>query len=64
MVPQQHACYHCSYCHGLKAKADIIFVDDKPVCRHGDGANSCLEKYREITHPRPVPRTVGFYDMG
>ena len=62
--PDWHAHYNCAYCHGLKAKADIIFVDDAPVCRHGDGINSCREKYHAANHPRSIPRSIGFYDKG
>lgn len=59
-----NAHYTCQWCHGLKAKADIIFIDDVPVCRHGDGAESCREQFYEHSHPRPAVRSLGFYDKG
>lgn len=55
-----HAHYNCIWCHGLKAKADIIFCDEKPVCKEGD----CRDKFYEATRPRSVPRSVGYYDKG
>lgn len=48
MTPEWPARFHCVYCYGLKAKADIIMVDDKPICRHGN----CKEKYYETVRPR------------
>lgn len=56
--PEYNSHYRCVYCHGLKAKADIIFVDDKPICTHG----GCKDAYYRLT--RPVPRSVGYYDKG
>lgn len=50
----------CTWCHAVKNAADIIIVDDKPVCRQGN----CKEKYYESAHPRPAPRARGFYDKG
>ena len=58
IMPNVH--YRCTWCHGLKAKADIVIIDDKPICRIG----KCKEKYYETSHPRPVPRSVGFIDKG
>lgn len=62
--PEYNSHYRCSYCFGLKAKADIIMVDDRPVCRHGDGPTSCKEKYYASTRPRPVERSYPRYDKG
>jgi hypothetical protein len=59
-----HGTYHCQWCHAVKARTDIIFVDDKPVCRHGDGPNSCKEQYYASTRPRPVPRSYARYEHG
>lgn len=42
-----HAHYLCTWCHGLKAKADIIFVDDKPICAIG----GCKDAYYRKTRP-------------
>ena len=58
--PDFHAHYRCAYCHALKAKADIIFVDDQPICRIGD----CKEKFYAQNHPRSVPKSMGYYDKG
>lgn len=55
-----HAHYHCTWCHGLKAKADIIFSDDKPLCKHGD----CRTLYELATRPRSVPKSQARFEHG
>ena len=47
MEPDYHAHYSCSWCHCLRAKGDIIFCDEKPICRHGD----CKERHYAKTRP-------------
>lgn len=42
-TPEWHAHYRCAYCHGLKAKADIVHVDGTPLCKHGQ----CQKKWEE-----------------
>jgi hypothetical protein len=50
--------YDCYICGERKYRADIKFVDDKPICIKGD----CRSKYEKET--RPTPRTVGYMDKG
>jgi hypothetical protein len=57
--PEYNAHYNCAYCHGLKAKRDVIFVDDKPICSIG----GCKDAYYAKTRPRPA-RRYGSYDDG
>lgn len=52
--------YRCTYCHGLKAKADIILVDDKPICRHGE----CKALFELSTRPRPVSKSHTRWEHG
>lgn len=48
--------YRCVWCHAVKAKADIIFVDEnKPICGEGD----CKDAYYAKTRPRPAARYPG-----
>ena len=42
-----NAHYRCSHCHAVRAKNDIIFVDDVPICRQGD----CKDAYYNKTRP-------------
>lgn len=55
-----NAHYRCTHCHGLKAKADIIMVDDRPICRHG----TCKEAYELNTRPKPMPITQSRWEHG
>lgn len=55
-----HAHYRCAYCHGLKAKGDIIHVDDKTICRHGN----CKELHEVATRPRPVLKSLATWERG
>ena len=57
--PEFQAHYRCVWCHGLKAKADTMQVDDKRICKDGD----CKDAYYKATRPRPV-RKYGAYDDG
>lgn len=50
----------CIWCHGVKADKDIIIVDDKPICRHGD----CKTAYEAHTAPRPVPKSYAQWEHG
>lgn len=50
----------CVQCHGVKSENDLILIEENPVCRVGP----CKERYYESTHPRPVPRSLGYYDKG
>lgn len=59
-APEWHAHFNCAYCHGLKAKADVIFCDGKPICRIGD----CKNAFYAQNHPHPVVRSLGYYDKG
>lgn len=47
--PDEHAFERCAYCHGVKAHRDIIYCDEKPICKEGD----CRDKFYEATRPRP-----------
>ncbi len=58
--PEFNAHVRCSFCHGLKAKADTITVDDKPICRHG----TCKDMYEQATRPRPVPKSYARWEHG
>ncbi len=53
--------YRCTHCHAVRPKGEIIFCDDKPICRDND---NCKEMYYAATKPRAVPRSVGYYDKG
>ena len=53
--------YRCTYCHAVRPKGEINFCDDNPICRDND---NCKEKYYAATKPRPVPRSLGYYDKG
>ena len=60
MTPEYHAHYDCHWCGDRKFRADIIFIDDIPICLKGD----CAHEYRQSKLPGIVPRTRGFYDKG
>lgn len=51
--PDEQAHMRCVQCHGVKARRDLIFIDDKPVCLHGEGKDSCREKFHVANRPRP-----------
>lgn len=55
-----NAHYRCRWCHGLKAKADIIMVDDQPICRHGQ----CKDLYELASRPRPMPVSRSRWEHG
>ncbi len=48
--PDFHAHYHCSYCHALKAKADIVHAYGQPLCRHGN----CIDRYLSLLPRQPL----------
>lgn len=52
MEPDWHAHYACTYCHALRAKAEIIWCDDKPICKEGD----CKNAHYRNTMPVPLNR--------
>ena len=56
--PDYNSFYRCIWCHGLKAKTDTIFVDDKPICREG----GCKDAYHQANHPRPVNKSGRVYE--
>ena len=58
--PEFNAFYRCAHCHGLKAKADVIFCDSKPICRVGD----CREAFYASTRPVAVPKSYARYEHG
>ena len=58
--PDYNAHCRCYWCHAVKPRSEIIYVDDRPICRYSD----CKKEYEHAHLPRPVPRSVGYYDKG
>ncbi len=58
--PDFNAHMRCTHCHGVKARRDLIYVDDKPICSIG----GCKDAYYASTRPVSVPKSVGYYDKG
>ncbi len=56
--PDFNSFMRCAHCHGVKARRDLIYCDDKPICKEG----KCREKFYEATRPRP--RCYGAGDDG
>ena len=67
--PAYNAHYSCAYCHGLKARQDIIHFNGHAICREGDCLAHMKGKQRVLQTDRfagalVVPRSVGYYDKG
>lgn len=45
--PEFQAHYQCSWCKEVRQKDEIIFVDDKPICKD----TACKEAYYNSTKP-------------
>lgn len=58
--PEWQAHYRCSYCHALRPKKEIIFSDDKPLCRD----TLCLDAHHLANLPRPVPKSQSRFEHG
>lgn len=58
--PEFQAHLRCHYCHAVRPKAEIIFADDKPLCRD----TLCRDAHYLATMPRPVPKSQSRFDHG
>jgi len=58
--PEFNAFCRCYWCHAVKPRSEIIFVDDRPICRHSD----CKKEYEHAHRPRPVERSYSRYEHG
>ena len=50
----------CFWCHAVRARSEIIYCDDRPICRD----TACKEEYYASTRPRHVPRSVARFEHG
>lgn len=51
----------CYWCHAVRPRREIIYVDDRPLCRF----TNCKEEYERATRPGiPVPRSVSRFEHG